>query len=561
MKNNANSEKRNWLTLGMCAAVAVCLFGQLGAMGLTGPDEPRYVWIARAMAQTGDWVTPRLYGQPWFEKPILYYWAAAIGFRMHLSAEWASRLPSALGALATALAIAWLAKRFYGDGENWGQNPAVVAPLVFATSIAGIGFSRAATPDMLFSTFIVLAMACAAKLVSGQRVIRSAAAHTHGIAARETPALALFGAFLGMATLAKGPAAVILAGGAMLIWAVVTRRWREALRLAHPIAIAAWALAALPWYVICALRNPDFLRVFILQHNFERYLTPVFEHKQPFWFFGPIFLAALLPWTIFLLPATREGLRLWKEKSWRDSPGFFFACWTVFPILFFSASQSKLPSYILPAIAPAAILCAVAAVRAFEDGRSAELAAGLAATWITATIAGLIFVRKINWAAGDPLAPSTAPPHTVYAALILLGVAALAMGLAALRGNARWAVGLCVLCAAASVETANVELLPRVEGRYSARPYAEFLRNDIHPDRIFTYELPRAMNYGLAFYFQRELPEWSPSDPDPAFVLSTKHGLADIQKLGRTSGALDLDQGGQNAVIYVPVNIAPRPQK
>ena len=87
------------------AVVAICLFSHLAAFGLVGPDEPRYAWIARAMAQTGDWVTPRLYGSPWFEKPILYYWAAAVGFAFHLPAEWAARLPSAVAALAAALAI------------------------------------------------------------------------------------------------------------------------------------------------------------------------------------------------------------------------------------------------------------------------------------------------------------------------------------------------------------------------------------------------------------------------------------------------------------------------
>src|ERR1700732_1279739 len=81
-------------------AIPICLFGHLGAMGLVGPDEPRYAWIARTMATSGDWVTPRLYGQPWFEKPILYYWLGAIGFRLNLPAEWAARLPSAVAALA-----------------------------------------------------------------------------------------------------------------------------------------------------------------------------------------------------------------------------------------------------------------------------------------------------------------------------------------------------------------------------------------------------------------------------------------------------------------------------
>lgn len=566
----------------LCAwtAIATCLFGQLGAIGLTGPDEPRYVWIARAMARTGDWVTPRLYGQPWFEKPILYYWAAAIGFRLNLPAEWAARLPSAFAALATAIAIAWLAWRFYGSNEDWGRNPALVAPLIFATSVAAIGFARAATPDMLFSTCIVLAMGCSAEILRRDGAIRRSgrlkdvfsatptydsegaqpAAHLEPAAGKRLPLLMLFGAFLGAGTLAKGPAAVILAGGAALLWALATRRWREALRLAHPAAIAAFCVVALPWYVVCALRNPDFLRVFILQHNFERYLTPIFQHKQPFWFFGPIFLAALLPWTILLWPAVQEGLWLWREKAWRDSPGFFFACWAVFPILFFSASESKLPSYILPAIAPAALVCAVAGIRAFEGTRksAAAIAVSIAAIWIALAIAAFFYLRRVNWQANDPFATTNATPTAVYVGLALLLIAAVGIATWGMRGNARWAIGLCALCLVGSVEAANIVVLPLVEGRYSARPYAQFLKNDPHPDRIFTYQLPRAWNYGLAFYFGRELPEWSPSDPEPAFVLATQKGLDEIRRLGRSSGTLDLAQGGQQSLVYVPVNAAPR---
>ncbi len=558
----------------------ICLFGQLGAIGLTGPDEPRYVWIARAMARTGDWVTPRLYGEPWFEKPILYYWAAAIGFRLNLPSEWAARLPSAFAALAAALAIAWLARRFYGSDENWARNPALMAPLIFSTSVAAIAFARAATPDMWFSASILLAMACAAETLRRDAAIRGAIALNvsggakplggevsqqagplqQAAGKRRLPLLMLFAAFLGAGTLAKGPAAVILAGGAVLLWALATRRWSEALRLAHPAAIAAFCAVALPWYVVCALRNPDFLRVFILQHNFERYLTPMFQHKQPFWFFGPVFLAAMLPWTILLWPAAQEGLRLWREKSWRDSPGFFFACWAVFPIVFFSASESKLPSYILPAIAPAALMCAVAGIRAFERARrsAGAVAVGLAATWVALAIAALFYLRRINWQANDPFATATTTPVGVYLGVALLLAAAVAMAIFGVRGKAGWAMGLCALCLVASVEAANIIVLPLVEGRYSARPYAEFLKNDPHPDRIFTYQLPRAWNYGLTFYFGRVLPEWSPTDPDPAFVLATQKGLAQIRELGRSSGALDLAQGGQQSLVYVPVNAAPR---
>jgi 4-amino-4-deoxy-L-arabinose transferase-like glycosyltransferase len=274
------------------AVIGICLFSHLGALGLVGPDEPRYAWIARAMARTGDWVTPRLYGSPWFEKPVLYYWAAAIGFALHLPAEWAARLPSAFAALAAALALGWLGSRHYGsddaNGHRFACSPALLAPIIFSTSVAAIGFARAATPDMLFSASIALAMACSASCLSQSDALRAA---TNTAARHEKPpiaTLALFGAFLGLGVLAKGPAAVILAGGAIGIWALATSHFRVALRLLHPIAIAAFCVVALPWYVVCARRNPDFLHVFIFQHNFERYLTPLFQHQQPFWFFGPL---------------------------------------------------------------------------------------------------------------------------------------------------------------------------------------------------------------------------------------------------------------------------------
>ena len=286
------------------------MFSHLGALGLVGPDEPRYVWIARAMAETGDWITPTLYGKPWFEKPALYYWAAALGVRLHLPAEWAARLPSAFAAFAAAIAIAYLGWKHYGASEDWACAPWLLAPAIFCTSVAGIAFARAATPDMLFASAITLAMACAASVLRYRGHLHAQDDSNQAPARRiqrEIGMLALFGAFLGLGVLAKGPAAVILAGGAIGIWALVTRNWRAAFRLAHPIGVAVFAAVALPWYVLCARRNPDFLHVFILQHNFERYLTPVFQHKQPFWFFIPITLLALLPWTVFLIGSLPGG--------------------------------------------------------------------------------------------------------------------------------------------------------------------------------------------------------------------------------------------------------------
>jgi 4-amino-4-deoxy-L-arabinose transferase-like glycosyltransferase len=552
---NALSQLRRdilWDAILAGVVVFICLFTGLGAFGFVGPDEPRYAWIARAMAETGDWVTPRLYGQPWFEKPILYYWTAAIGFRLNLQPEWAARLPSAFAAFAAAIAVGWLGWKHYGGERNFLARPALLAPLIFSTSVAAIGFSHAATPDMLFSAFITLAMACAAGVLRGRQELRAVESGDFAARPRETLTLALFGAFLGLAVLAKGPAGVLLAGGAMAFWAFVTSRWRAAFRLAHPVAVGSFCFVALPWYILCATRNPDFLRIFIFQHNFQRYLTPVFQHKQPFWFFGWITLLAMLPWTVLLIPAAQEGLRLWREKTWTDSPGFFFTCWAISPILFFSVSQSKLPGYVLPAIPALALLCSVGAMRAFQKSRPASVlvATGLGLVWVALAISIFIDARNI---------PSTdmgriVPLFLAEAAIVVAILLALAIVFAGVFQNLSIAVIICSLSVAAILMVANIAVLPTLDPYLSARPHAVFLHRDLRPDRIFTFHLNRSWNYGLAFYFRRELPEWSPEDPEAAFVLTTRKGLEEIEKVGRFRGEPNETEG----ILYVPVGPLPR---
>src|SRR5262249_6720679 len=152
---------------------------------------------------------------------------------------------------------------------------------------------------------------------------------------------------------------IILCGGAVLFWALFTTRWRDALRLLHPAGIITFCVTALPWYILCASRNPDFFRVFIVEHNFKRYLTPEFQHIQPFWFYVPILALGLAPW-VFLLLATRIG------NSFEGSHAVevFLLCFLLFTFIFFSASQSKLPGYILPAIPPVSVLIARAVANA-----------------------------------------------------------------------------------------------------------------------------------------------------------------------------------------------------
>jgi len=542
-----------WAAIIAACVVFICLFSGLGSIGLLGPDEPRYAWIARAMAETGDWVTPRLYGQPWFEKPILYYWAAALGFRLNLPAELAARLPSAIAALAAALTVGWLGWKHYGAEEGFRRSPAFLAPLILSTSVAGVGFARAATPDMLFSAFIALAMASASIVFWGRGALRATSNAVLTAPRHEKLALASFGVFLGLAVLAKGPAALILAGGAIGLWAAATIQWRPALLLFHPIAIGSFCLVALPWYILCAARNPDFVHVFIFQHNFERYLTPVFQHRQPFWFFVWITLLALLPWTVLLISSGQEGMRLWREKSWAGSPGFFYACWAIFPIFFFSLSQSKLPGYILPAVPPLAVLCGVSGSRAFQKNRSGAILMGLGISlvWIALAISAFFMARKFPLAGTGGVAPPAIAGFAITMGVLVVPV----MLFAGIRQSLLGVAGSCSLAVAAAVSVAGLTILPAMDPYLSARSHATFLQGDLRPDRIYTYHLNRSWNYGLAFYLRRELPEWSPQEPDAALVLTNRKGLDEMVKARRFQGELNETEQG---ILYVPIRPIPR---
>jgi 4-amino-4-deoxy-L-arabinose transferase-like glycosyltransferase len=474
----------------------VCLFSGLGALGLVGPDEPRYAAIARAMAETHDWVTPRLWGTPWFEKPVLYYWIAGIAMRLFGVSEFAARLPSALAALLAVVAVAWTALRSYGVGAAW------YTLLMLPTSVAMIGFARAASPDMLFAGLLTAAMAVANEMLQKPRpgpILRVA-----------------FGFFLGAAVLAKGPAAVILAGGATLLWAALSRQWRAPFRFLHPLIIAMFCATALPWYALCAIRNPDFLRIFIWQHNFQRYLTPVFEHRQPFWFYGYILPLAVLPWILFMFAALFGAISRLNNRAAPLPIDSFFACWGIFPVLFFSLSQSKLPGYILPAIPPLFVLLGRWVSRAIElKTRSVLRMLGWTGTLLLPTaiplVVGVIGGIHESFPAGYVLAASVV---FFFGILIVLFT---------MKSRPREAFLLVAGLVIAAVEIANFNILPRLDGQISARQLAgKILKTNPTGGNISIYQLPRSWQYGMNFYLNRDLPEWTPGSADREWILGSR---------------------------------------
>lgn len=504
--------------------LGVCLFGGLGAIGLIGPDEPRYVSIARAMARSGDWITPRLWGQPWFQKPILYYWSAAASFHLFGVGERTARLPNALAALAGALLLGWAARRLYG------ARAALLTLVLFPTTIGLFAFAHAATPDMELS----MSVGCA--MVAGLLALRWPDPDPARPRGRQRLWLLLVGVFLGFGTLAKGPVAVVLAGGSVLLWALLTRRWRDAFRFLRWEPIAAFAVVALPWYVACSLVNPGFPHAFLWYQNFQRYLTPVFQHIQPWWFFFPVLALGLLPWTPLLLASARDGWSLFREGRAPRSPMLFVACWAAFPLLFFSFSHSKLPGYILPAI-PALILLLARTVdrmRAVREGDPAapEDRLGRWAVALVGLTLILLAVTAGHWLRRLPRSWNIAHHSAILGFLVATIVVGVLVAIVSLAGRPRRAIAGSALWMSVLVAAVSWFFLPQVDPYLSARNAARAAASVAKPKATLeVYRISRDWVYGLDYYFDRRLPEWSPREKRQVWVYTTTKGLATIESI------------------------------
>jgi 4-amino-4-deoxy-L-arabinose transferase-like glycosyltransferase len=319
------------------------LFFQLGSLPLSGADEPRYARIAQEMHEQGHWVTPLLEGKPWLEKPPLLYWMTITLYSLFRVSETTARLGPALCALITALAIFWLGSAI------WSKREGFMAAAILLTSIGFVGFGRSASTDMPFTCCLTLSLAILAHAGRPSRDVR-----------REAPQWILLIAyiFLGLAILAKGPVAVILVAGIMLsVWLVDERgglfhRWH-----AIPGAVLTTAVA-LPWFWLAFKQNGfAFIATFLINHNLARYITDIHHHSQPLLFYLPALLALLFPWSSWLpLVISTSPLRVLRRWREWDYSLVFLTSWCLFPILFFSLSDSKLVGYILPSLPPLALI-------------------------------------------------------------------------------------------------------------------------------------------------------------------------------------------------------------
>ncbi len=447
------------LLLALLALIGVS-FCSLALAGLIGPDEPRYASIGREMASSGDWVTPRLWGSPWFEKPALLYWMIGAGHSAGLSDEVAARLPVAICGALFAGFFWWGLRKLKRQAE------APVAAVLLAASAGWMAVGNVAATDMpLAASFNAAVLTTLIWLETEKRRWAVAA-----------------GAFLGLALLAKGLV------GAVLFLPLL---WFARRRLAGLLLLfSAAAAVALPWYVAVTVRNgTEFLRVFFMEHHFGRFARPDLQHVQPAWFYVPILLGLLFPWTPLLAAMRRSTLNDRSERA--------FAAVALFGFVFFSASTNKLPGYLLPLLPAVCALLARAVLQSEAPNRLLALCAVLLGL---IPLAGSVLpealqagLRHVSWN-GVPWA---------YCALAL-PVAAAAYWLAQRRG-AGPALAMLALVASAGWLYIKLTALPAVDRTASARPL--WGRVQAHRNDTCVETLNRALRYGLNYYSVTPLPD------------------------------------------------------
>ncbi len=320
---------RGWWVLILIAVVIWC--GNLEYRKLSLSDEGRYAEIPRYMAQSGDWLTPRLNGIKYFEKPPLQYWATAAAYRAFGEHNWSARLWPALTGLLGVLLTYFIGARLYGTATG------LYSAAVLASSILYAALAHVLTLDMGLAFFLTMALAGLLLALDPRADARTNRRWMHVAAAG-----------CALAVLSKGLIGIVLPGAVITLYVLIKRDF-ALLRKLHLISCTALFLAiTAPWFIAVSLANPEFAWFFFVHEHFQRYTSTIHQRYQPWYFFIPILLAGILPWLFTLIDAVRQAFKHMDKDTGRFDPLFFLLLWTGFIFAFFSASGSKLPSYILP---------------------------------------------------------------------------------------------------------------------------------------------------------------------------------------------------------------------
>ncbi|MFZ6657990.1 glycosyltransferase family 39 protein [Undibacterium sp. TJN19] len=374
MKSNSPYDSPRTLWIIALAFLAVWFY-MLGARTLVPTDEGRYAEMAREMLATGDWITLRLNGIKYFEKPPLQNWMNALTFAVFGLGDWQARLWTGLNGLLGVAAVA------YTGSKVFSGRVGITAALVLGSSFYWAGMGHVNSLDMGLSGMMTLSLC-------GLLVAQSADKDS------KTERNAMLVCWLGMAlaTMSKGLIGFVLPGAVLVIYTVVTRDLRLWTRLHMGKGLVLFFAVTAPWFILIALKNPEHPKFFFIHEHFDRFTSNVHKRGGAWYYFFPILILGAIPWIGILLQGLVAGLR-------DNGPGFqprkVLFIWVVFLFFFFSVSGSKLPGYILPIFPALALLIAW---RVEQAGNQPLKSAGilLSLAGITGLLILTIYLKKMD---------------------------------------------------------------------------------------------------------------------------------------------------------------------
>jgi 4-amino-4-deoxy-L-arabinose transferase-like glycosyltransferase len=471
-----------WLTF-----ILALLFGfALGNRALWHPDEGRYVEIPREMAQSGDYVTPRLNGVKYFEKPVLFYWLQAGAIKAFGLSEWAMRLWPAIFGIAGCLLVYVTGRKLYD------RRTGLLACAVLATAPLYFMLARVVTLDMPVSVFL------------------TAALFMFLLGTREPPGPTrrnffwAFYALAALATLTKGLIGIVIPAVVIGAWIVLLWEWRLLKTIYLPSGLLLFLVIAAPWHILASNANPEFAHFYFVHEHFERYLSKVHDRYQPAWFFVPVLIAGFYPWIAFLPQAIGKALPASWVARHQDKESLFLLLWAGLVFAFFSFSDSKLIPYILPAMPPLALLLARHLAQAWDQPASSALRTGV---W-TLVVVGLVLAAALvflpNSTPDNPRVAEYTRVFGGYAYAIIGGLLAVAFVPAILswrRSNPLTTISLMVTSA---VFLVIVTLsLPLLDAKRTVKDLALTLKPQLLPaDEVLTY---RTYYQDLPVYLERRI--------------------------------------------------------
>ncbi|MDR0555788.1 MAG: phospholipid carrier-dependent glycosyltransferase [Holosporaceae bacterium] len=376
MQNRGLIDKVSWpggKTGAFLLAILLAIFFsyRMGNRHFADPDEGRYVEISREMVDSGDFITPRLNGFRYFEKPPLFYWMQAVIQKVLGISETSMRLWVFFFAILGCLGVFFVGTKYYSTAVG------LTSSAILATNILYYAHSRLIILDLVLSIFIGGALWC------------FFLAFVKPLGGFSGSYMMLSGVFAALACLTKGLIGIVLPGIIVFFWMICTKNLKKIKEIFHIPAICVFLIIFLPWHVVMCLRHADFAHFYFVVEHFLRYTSTIHNRCQPFWFFIPILLLGFMPWTGFALVGIKNAFR--KAIAVQDSENIFFLCWIFCGLIFFSLSESKLVPYILPILPPLALTTGISLVNSLDTGGK-DLKNGI---WSSVILLVVVFIAYL----------------------------------------------------------------------------------------------------------------------------------------------------------------------